>query len=85
MSLGHLKQEEIDELQKRNRSIEKQMELDEILRKMKNENNSLVTIREQIRKQELEEKEKEVKDSIRRKIREEEERKKEMELELKQK
>ena len=61
------------------------MELDEILRKMKNENNSLVTIREQIRKQELEEKEKEVKDSIRRKVREEEERKKEMELELKQK
>jgi len=85
LSLGHLKQEEIDELQKRNRSIEKQMELDEILRKMKNENNSLVTIREQIRKQELEEKEKEVKDSIRRKVREEEERKKEMELELKQK
>ena len=39
-----------------NKSIDRQMELDEILRRMKNQNSSLHSVKEQMRQQEIEEK-----------------------------
>lgn len=39
-----------------NKSIDRQMELDEILRRMKNQTSSLHSVKEQMRQQEIEEK-----------------------------
>lgn len=83
--LGLLRQDEIDALTNKNRSIDKQVELDEILKRMKNQTSSLQAIRDQVKEQELEDKKKEMLDNVRKKLREELHKKKIQELEINQK
>ena len=72
--LGLLKQEEIDAINNKNRSIERQWDLDEMLRKMKEgQTGSLNAVKEQMRKQELEDQKKQMIESVRKKIKEERE------------
>lgn len=71
-------------MQNRNRSIERQMQLNDALLEMKNHNSSLSVVKEKMRKQEEEEKQRLIRREMRDKINRQLEVKRLQELELKQ-
>jgi hypothetical protein len=71
-------------MQNRNRSIERQMQLNDALLEMKNHSSSLSVVKEKMRKQEEEEKQRRIRQEMRDRINKQLEAKKLQELELKQ-
>ena len=81
---GLLKQEDIEAMQNRNRSIERQMQLNDALLEMKNHSSSLSVVKEKMRKQEEEEKQRRIRQEMRDRINKQLEAKRLQEIELKQ-
>lgn len=81
--LGLLKHEEFEKLNEHNKSIDKYCDLREALRDMKNHKSSLSAVKSKMRQQEQEEKQKLIKDDLRKKMQDHMKSVQLMELELK--